>query len=221
MAKQKEHKGPTGEWWIIDGKPVLAARNSETGVPGHSEVVMRFIGKQFLAEAAQHPRLASLAMMLEDLITDPDPAGMRTMMCDWADQELRDEKLTDDEADDVYAFVREQLDWSEDKLGILTEHHSDGDDRERDPRFYAVKYLNWIRVEGPTIEVWELTNDNLRRLRCLEECQEIVPADRFTLTVRGGVETFFGLPWIILQESRVEAIRQYVRQFGDTIRISV
>jgi hypothetical protein len=216
-----EHKGPTGEWWIANGKVIHAARNTDLGLPGHTEAVMTYVGTLLLAAVKPRSRLATLLPILEDVLVAPNPAELRTALIDWSDFAQRSKILTDDEADDVYTFLQEEIGWSKEQLAILTDHWDTGDDREKDPRFYAVKQFNWIRIEGPTIEMWELTDANLRELRRLEEQQTIVPEDRFTLTVRGGVETFFGLPWLILQEGRVVAIKQYVRQFGDTIRISV
>ncbi len=221
MANTAEHKGPTGEWWIANGKVIPAARNTDLGLPGHTEAVLKYVGGLLLADVKRCPRLNTLVPLLETVLVQPNPTELRTAVIDWSDFAQRNKILTDEEADDVYTFLEEQLSWSEEQLGILTDNWDSGGDREKDPRFYAVKHFNWIRIEGSTIEMWELTDANLRELRRLEDHQEIVAADRFTLTVRGGVETFFGLPWLILQECRVAAIKQYIRRFGDTIRISV
>lgn len=144
------------EYWIFqDGTHEWCDGDAGVDVPNHEMVVRLHMAYEFNA-AVEHDDLLRRFTIEEDRLGDP--SAVRELFCDTADALQKEGRLTDEQTDDVYAFLRAATGMSEQRMAVMV------DSNDSDARLFAVQHLGGYRVVGRHVETWQLSKSKLRTI---------------------------------------------------------
>lgn len=189
-----------GEWWLIDSSLTFA--DGDIGDQNHEGVVFDYLYDEFRELLIA----AGLMDLAQQLTRESEPTRLRTEICDWADSDQRRKLLTNEETDDVYAYICSKLQWPRERMTLLTSN-------DADLRHYGICTLGWTRIAANRVQTWRLDEQKLRTIvQALEEIADeeaILDDATFDLEDQSAGQLYSGVPWSTLQSYSLAELRYY------------
>ena len=164
----------SGEYWISDDGEVLVAdgdENHQTIVAAHAlERVCE------LMDRVPNAALRYLSQHLQHSLYPGDVTYVRGLVNDTTDDMQRRGYLTDSQADDPYAWIRDTANVPADLLRIAT---ATDDSRGTDSRDYATQFWGWTAVRQDRLVTRGIRE---RKLRVIAQGLERILEDEGLLT---------------------------------------
>lgn len=193
------------EYWITETSQIIAA-DGDVGDKNHIIVVMERLWGELVDD------LKSAGISLAQEIPDPellDPAMLRQVILDWADGQQRLGMLSDDDADDPYAYLCRKIKWKRWKMNVAVDDSNDGDGSVC-PRAYAMKEWGWIRVADNSVTLHKLDRRTLRLLAdgLAEIDEDFCHGRRYNIEVRGTSEFLMDVRYATIETLSPARIRR-------------
>lgn len=144
IAQIKKLAEIRGEWWIVDGQPMLA--DGDTGDINHKRMVVDYIYAQYDLDPDTFyfdiDEINGIIGQMNDFHSNED-------IVKYCEDYRIDENIVRD-------ILRRVEGITEDEKSVLL--------GGMDARDYGLKYLGWIRVKGNNIETWIIDDSTLREI---------------------------------------------------------
>lgn len=202
-----------GEWWFYDGQAIFA--DGDVGDMDHTGHVLEYLYAEFYEalRQAKHPAVAEIVDILPKEYNDAPM--LRGLLNDWADMAYKAKQITEKQCDDSNTFIQRAIGWPKHKWQAL---FSD----DADPRYWAVRYLDWVRCKTDIIEVWAITRKALRTIADgIDIADETIDQkSTFTIEERSTGKLYHNVPLFVIASEKPAAVRGYpVTQFNISKRM--
>lgn len=144
----------TGEYWICDGQAIYA--DGDFGDINHEGLVIQHVFSELVDELENDDLFSPLAASWRRLSEDEgvDTIAAVEELNNFADSLLKENKICQDDLDDIEEFIRQKIEWTDEKMRVAL-------GRTEDARVYGIENLGWIRVLNNNIQLADLTKKSL------------------------------------------------------------
>jgi hypothetical protein len=200
-----------GEWWI-DTEGTAHYADGDIGDINHENFVVVHCMHEVLDlfENSDNELLGVLARYLKRFIEDDgvDIIAVNEFIINWSDMLHREGKITDDQVNDIYSYLRELSGLDEELFDVCF-------DRDKDCRAYGIKRLGWVRVARNNVECYEANPGMLRTIaKGLWDAMDMeVDQQRYMLEELANGKWYLEVPYAVFENASMSGLRQYQRRY--------
>lgn len=199
-----------GEWWINeDGTAIFA--DGDVGDANHETVIVLHCARQVLGifEDSEHEHLLAARQLLLPMVEADgvDIHAAREEMFQLGNSLREAGEISLEQDNDFFAYLQELSEVDGDVFDCVF-------DINKDTRLYGVQGLQWIRVRGNNVEMWELTRLTLKQAAdgLWDAYGEQVEEAYFNFEVRKDGKFYRQVPWIAIAEESVRWVKREAKE---------